>query len=119
MRIGLLSVVLAICLPGLTWAQADRPMDCKTGPVDKTVGGTAWLLYSCSDGRTILLISAADSPAAPFYFLIYPDGDRLMIEGEGTGNRAATAAAVAELRKFEPSAIVAWIAETKRPRKAE
>lgn len=94
-------------------------MDCKTGPIPKTFGGTGWLLYSCSDNRTVLLIPTADSPAAPFYFLIYPDGDSLMIEGEGTGDRSATAAAVVDLRRLAPADLVSWIAETKRPRQPD
>jgi len=95
-------------------AQAQKPqLACERGPVTKTYGKSQWLVYSCSDERTLVFISAPGSPAFPFYFSYFPEKSGYRLAGEGTGDKAATAAANKELEALTPAAIGALIQETR------
>lgn len=88
-------------------------LECNTGPVPKTFGSSQWLVYSCSDARSVVVVSAPDSIAAPFYFMFQavPDGHRLV--GEGTGSKAATDEAYSVLSKLSEQDIQGLIDQTK------
>ncbi|GEP56937.1 hypothetical protein RSO01_41030 [Reyranella soli] len=119
MRIPILSVVFALLLIPQAMAQADKPLDCGTGPITKVFGGTSWLVRSC-DGIALHVLSDSGNPAFPFYFLIYPsetEKGRFVIEGEGTGDKQASAAALADIRRLSAIDIASLIAETKQQKK--
>lgn len=119
MRIHILSVVLSLLLVPQAMAQADKPLDCGTGPITKVFGGTNWLVRSC-DGIALHVLSDSGNPAFPFYFLIYPseaEKGRFVIEGEGTGDKQASAAALADIRRLSTTDIASLIAETKQHKK--
>ena len=119
MRIPVLSVVFALLLAPQAVAQADKPLDCGTGPITKIFGGTSWLVRSC-DGIALHVLAEPGNPAFPFYFLVYPsetEQGRFVIEGEGTGDKQASAAALAEIRRLSATDIAALIAETKQQKK--
>jgi hypothetical protein len=119
MRILVLSVALALLLAPQAVAQADKPLDCGTGPITKMFGGTTWLVRSC-DGVALHVLAEPGNPAFPFYFLMYPsetEKGRFMIEGEGTGDKQASAAALAEIRRLSQTDIAALIAETKQQKR--
>ncbi|MBI3675380.1 MAG: hypothetical protein HY243_02030 [Proteobacteria bacterium] len=89
-------------------AKSAYPMDCKIGPVEKNFGATQWLVYSCSDGKSLLFVSAANSPASPFYFSLTPE--RLF--GEGTGDKDATDRAYADIEKLNEADVSALVQAT-------
>ena len=69
------------------------------GPVKKIYGKTQWLVYSCSDNKTVVVVSDTGNPAMPFYFTFYPKQGGYHLTGEGTGKKEATAAAFNDLEK--------------------
>jgi hypothetical protein len=85
---------------------------CDMGPVSKAYGSTQWLVYSCDDHKTVVMVSAPGSPAMPFYFTLYPKNGQYQLEGEGTGSRSATKAAAKDLAGLSAADIVALIEET-------
>lgn len=96
--------------------QAPQPsvkLNCEIGPVEKNYGGGKWLVYSCDDNRTVVIVAAPRDPAAPFYFMFSLQQGRYQLTGEGTGNRQATDAAYQELRTLAESEITSLIAQTK------
>lgn len=94
-------------------AEELQPLKCDIGPVTKTYGKTQWLVYSCSDGRTVVIVSAPGNPALPFYFTLYPQGNGYQLGGEGTGRKDATGAAFDELKALSEQDIAALIEQTK------
>lgn len=127
MRMHILSVVLGLALSlqaqaqtqAQAQAQADKPLSCGTGPIAKTFGGTSWLVRSC-DNIALLVLAEPGNPAFPFYFLMYPsetEKGRFVIEGEGTGDKQASAAALADIRRLSDTDVAALIAETKLEKK--
>jgi hypothetical protein len=98
-------------------ANADE-LKCDVGPISKTYGKTSWLVYSCNDGHSIVAVSSPGNPAAPFYFVLHPGEQGYQIEGEGTGDKAESDAALADLKALSVEQIDAVIAETKRPQKS-
>lgn len=98
--IALLGMTLG-SFAGLASAQAitgsSAPLDCSRGPVSETYGAASWWVYACSDQRSVVLMSAPGSPAAPFYFMFSADGSRYRLSGEGTGSKAITDQACQEL----------------------
>ena len=96
MRLHILSVAVAICLPLPAGAQT-APMDCTVGPVIKTFGWSKWVVNSCADGRTVILMATDDSPAFPCFIKIEPSTKGYSINGRGKGDKQATNAAMDEL----------------------
>jgi hypothetical protein len=118
MRLYVLSVAVAVCLPLHAFGQS-APADCTTGPVTKSFGGSKWLVSSCSDGRTVILMAMNDSPAFPCFIVIAPTPEGYKVDGRGKGDRQATEAAMTELGALSVPDIQAMIAETKRQQKSQ
>lgn len=81
--------------------------------MSKTFGATQWLVYSCDDGYSIVVVSAPGNPAMPFYFIFSREGAGYRLEGEGTGRKEVTAAAFEDLKRLPASEIEALVAQTK------
>lgn len=95
-------------------AQAEKPqLACERGPLTKTYGKSQWLVYSCSDDRTLVFISAPGNPAFPFYFSYFPEKGGYSLAGEGTGRKEATAATYKDLKALSKREIEALIVQTK------
>jgi hypothetical protein len=95
-------------------ADSARPpaLKCEVGPLHETYGKTEWLVYACSDARSVVIVSAEGSPAAPFYFIFYirPDGT-MKLYGEGNGKKSATQPAFDELKRLSQSDVAALVAQ--------
>lgn len=87
------------------------------GPITGTFGSVPWLIYSCSDGKSLVVVSAPGSPAAPFYFLFSPQGGSYSLHGEGTGAKSVTDAALKELHTLRPKDVAVLIRETRDAKK--
>ena len=111
-----ISLIFALTLDahGQTTDHLSPALQCEIGPVTKIYGGAKWLAYSCNDDRSVVVVSAPDNPAAPFYFLFSPGSDGYRLHGEGTGNKSATDAAYKELSILSERDIANLIAETKK-----
>jgi hypothetical protein len=111
-----------LCLFGVALAAIsagqDAPLQCNIGPVTKTYGSTPWLVYSCSDLKSVVLVSAPGSAASPFYFIFSPEGAAYHLRGEGTGSKPATDAALNELQSLSLKDIQALLRETKAAAKS-
>jgi hypothetical protein len=90
-------------------------MKCETGPVSKTYGSAQWLVYSCDDAKSLVVLSAPGNPAMPFYS---PAGTGHQLSGEGTGDKNSTATAFNDLKQLSENDILALINETKTVRDA-
>ena len=113
MRMHILSVVAAACLPFPAVAQTASSI-CITGPIIKTFGGSKWVVNSCADDRTLTLMAMKESPASPCFIVIAPAPDGYSIDGRGKGDKQATQAAMDELGALSVEDIRALIAETKQ-----
>ena len=89
------------------------PLKCETGPVNRQYGGTEWVVYSCNDEQTMVVVSAADNPAGPFYFLLSRHSGTYAIYGEGNGSKAASKAAGDELSQMSQATLADLLAATK------
>src|ERR1700733_1568482 len=83
------------------------PLSCDVGPATMTFGGAPWLIYSCNDPSTVIVVSAPGSPAAPFYFSLSFENGSYRIRGEGTGAKSVTDAALRQLQSLSTSDIQA------------
>jgi|SRR6266853_427139 hypothetical protein len=93
-------------------ATAAAPLQCDVGPVTKVFGAVPWLVYSCEDATSLLLISAPGSPASPFYFILSLEGGSYRLRGDGTGSKTATDATLKDLEALSASDIQAVRRET-------
>ena len=112
MRQGLLVVACLLMLAGCATNPA-RPaakVSCTAGPLAIDYGGQPWLAFACDDGASVALVSAPGNAAAPFSFVLRPGEQRVRVQGDGAGDRAATAAAFAELMALDEAALVALYA---------
>jgi hypothetical protein len=99
-RLLVASTVIAFAAPA--FGQGNPPakpsLDCKTGPISKTYGGTRWLVYSCNDDHSVVAMSQQGNPAGPFYFMFYWENGRYRLIGEGAGDKRASDLALADLK---------------------
>lgn len=100
--------------PGSAPAASAPSLNCDKGPLNRTFGGTAWLVYGCEDGKTLVVAAREGNPAAPFYFILYPKGDGHGLYGEGIGDKKATAPAFEDLKRLDSAAIAALVAEAEQ-----
>jgi hypothetical protein len=91
-----------------------QPTKCEIGPVQKTYGSTQWLVYSCQDGRSLVIVTAPGNPAMPFYFFLHPSDAGYRLEGEGTGNKDVTDRTASELQRLSGAEIAAIVDETRK-----
>jgi hypothetical protein len=45
-------------------ADESSPLKCNIGPITKIYGASKWLVYSCDDNRSLVIVSTPDSVAA-------------------------------------------------------
>jgi hypothetical protein len=106
------SAIAVGILLATTAAEAAPELRCETGPVSKMLGGTDWLVYSCDDRRSMLVVSADKNPARPFYFLLTPLANSYHVAGEGNGNKQASDAAGDELSRMTAADFAKLLAAT-------
>jgi len=99
----------ALVAPALVGA---APLQCNIGPITKECGSVPWLLYSCDDGKSLVVVSAPGSPAAPFYFFFSPEGRGYHLRGEGTGLKSLTDAALKDLQVLSNAEIASLVGQT-------
>ena len=87
--------------------------NCEIGPVEKTIGGNLWVVSSCDDGKSVVFVSHKTNPAMPFYFLYRAGNGKYHLNGQGTGDKAATKPAYEELKSYDEVKLNQIIAETK------
>jgi len=112
-----IAVTIMFLATGCCLAQASEPtaaqLECNIGPVPKVFGASQWRVYSCSDGRSVVVVSAPGSSAGPFYFRLQATASGHHIVGEGTGNKVATDKAYGELKGLSEKEIQELIKQTK------
>lgn len=80
-------------------APSEAPrLQCDIGPASEFIGGNPWTVYACADGLSVVILAVDPNPAAPFVFVVTPDGNGVTLSGEGTGPAAATDPAYAQLK---------------------
>ena len=113
-RIALGALLFSVVLNPLSAIAVDEDsFECNIGPVTKTYGQAQWLVYSCNDDKTLVIVSAPGNPATPFYFTFLPTDAGHRLFGEGTGKKEATAAAFEQLKSLSEDDIANVIKETK------
>ena len=79
------------------------------GPLSGTYGSTPWLVYACSDNKSLVFVALSGSPAAPFYFMLTPKNGKYSLVGEGNGSKVLTDRAYAELTKLSAEDVTALV----------
>lgn len=97
LRFSVLVFLMLSSLLSLEASAQPPALDCSTGPVTRTYGSTPWLVYACSDGKSVVAVTSPGSPAAPFYFMLFQKDGKYTVVGEGTGAKSHTDRAYAEL----------------------
>src|SRR5262249_34339353 len=106
---ALLSLLLAVP----AHADDEVRLQCDTGPIKKVFASVSWFVFSCSDGESLVILSAPDSPASPFYFVLSPDRKSYKVKGEGAEPTPVTEAARKELEALSASDIRGLVRETR------
>jgi hypothetical protein len=103
---------IAWTLAVLPMIASGAPLNCDVGPVTKTFGSAPWLVYSCNDPSTVVLVSVPGSPASPFYFIFSLENGTYRLRGEGTGAKTVTDAALQQLQSLSTADVQALRQET-------
>src|SRR5262249_29181983 len=92
------------CIAGAAAAQQPE-LSCTAGPINRTFGGSSWMVYGCNDGKSLVVVSDAKNPAAPFLFVLAWNKAGYSLSGEGSGSQAASSGAFIELKALTPAQI--------------
>lgn len=102
----MIGTLLAVLLAVSTQAESpgeEAELQCHLGPAIKSLGGNDWVVYACADGKSVVVAAGAPNPATPFFFIVRPDGDGIVLYGEGTGDKTATEPAYDRLKDMSAS----------------
>jgi hypothetical protein len=80
----------------------------------KQYGGTDWLVYSCEDKGSLVIVTAPSNPAMPFYFFYLHSDKGYELHGEGTGDKRLTDAAFNDLKNLSEDQIASLVVETQK-----
>ena len=113
MRWQLLTVTLAFSplVSGQASDQTAPPVSCMIGPVTKTIGGNDWLVYACSDGKSLAVVSTPNVAPTWFYYIVAPKGDGYAVRGESSGDKSVTKPVFEELSAMSSDAVAALYQE--------
>ena len=102
-----------ILLLSLAISALAEPMRCNVGPVARNLGGAKWNVLSCSDGRSLVFVTAEGNPAMPFYFMVQRNEDSAKVVGEGSGSKEYSAAAYEVIKKMTATELDDLVQATK------
>jgi len=105
---------MALLLALLPIVASAKDLNCQIGPIDKTYGGTKWLVYGCNDNASVVVVTAPGNPGTPFYFMFMHDSGGYHLHGEGTGDKKVTDVAYRDLSALTVSDVAALAAEVGR-----
>jgi hypothetical protein len=90
-------------------------MQCKQGPVLKSIGGSDWNVYACDDQKSVVVTVVKATPQLPFYyFLVTPSNAGVEVVGEGSGSKSVTEPVYQALTKLKSTELAALVAEARR-----
>jgi len=118
-KILALSLLLAFTTPAFAQqlqTTVTTQLSCMGGvAAAKKYGGYYWLVSTCNDGKSLAFVASEGNPAKPYTIISVahdaPAG-RSFSE-EGTGDKAAADAALAEIKNLSDQDIAALIAQSK------
>ena len=118
MKLALLGAVLVLATLASVTAHGEEAapkqvLRCEFGPLPKTYGETSWLVYSCDDGQSVLIVAEPGSPAAPFMFRFRTGADGYVLQSQGRGDKEFTTAAFGDLKVMSVQDIEELISLTK------
>ena len=102
-----------VLLPNGSEDGMDVELTCEVGPVDRQYGGSAFQVFSCDDGKSVVAVAKPGSKVYPFYFIVSPQGGEVRLYGEGDGDSEASHEAFYDLNQFKPADVAALVAATK------
>ena len=89
-------------------------VSCAIGPLTKIIGGNAWPVYACADGKSLAVVSTPNVEPTWFYFIVARKGDGYAVRGESRGDKSVTKPVRDELSAMSPDAVAALYQEVKR-----
>jgi hypothetical protein len=106
--VATLLISLLIGGSSLEAATEQAALQCNVGPAVMELGGNDWVVYGCVDDQSVVVIANSPNPAAPFVFIIMPNGSGgIELHGEGTGAKSATKPAYDALSTMSGSDLAA------------
>jgi len=115
--LSLAALAALACTPALAQdgdSSRDHMMKCSTGPVRRNYGMAPWLVYSCDDQTTLVVVTAPGNAATPFYFMLTRQEGGYKLSGKGTGDRRVTDAAYKDLAALTRLDIEALLEQTQK-----
>ena len=82
-------LVLILALASLR-VEAAEPAEsavlaCEAGPVQREFDASAWDIYGCSDGKSVVVVPLTATNGDFGYFFVTPEGQEVTVAGEGWG----------------------------------
>lgn len=110
----LTAAVVATSVPAI--AQEDPEpvrLTCDVGPLYRFFGGNSWIVYSCSDQASMIVMAPPETAAGNSYLVLKADVAGYEIFAESDGDREITEAARKELSEMTMGELAGLLADTR------
>jgi hypothetical protein len=112
-------LVLALLLAPLSAvaAEPEAPLACESGPVQREFAKATWNIYACADGNSVVVVPLTAINGEFGYFFVTPNGQEIVVAGEGWGQDASFQPVFQQLKQFTVAelAALAKSARTAKP----
>ena len=110
----LMAATIALSAPAMA-QDAPEPVRliCETGPLYRFFGGHSWIVYSCNDQASMIVMAPPETPAGNSYLVLKADVAGYEIFAEADGEREITDAAREELAEMSMGQLARLLADTR------
>ncbi|MGB3832212.1 MAG: hypothetical protein WA975_10140 [Mesorhizobium sp.] len=104
-------LVLAFLLAPLSAMAADpeASLSCESGPVQREFSKVTWNVYACADGKSVVVVPLSAINGEFGYFFLTPNGQEVVVAGEGWGKDASFQPVFQQLKQFTVAELAALV----------
>ena len=96
----MIAILIAAALAAPATPADPGHLECNVGSVTERIGGNDWIVHGCADGKSVVVVAGPPNPASPFFFFLMPDGEGIVLHGEGEGKKSASEPAYEQLKEM-------------------
>jgi hypothetical protein len=101
--------LIALLIP-IPMAVADgSALACDVGPVERQINASAWNIYACGDGKSVVVVPVVVKNGQFGYFFVTPKGHGVTVVGEGWGKDSSFQPVFKQLQQFTASELAAIV----------
>ena len=105
------ALVLALLLAPLSAmaTEQEASLTCEIRPVQREFARANWNIYACTDGKSVVVVPLSAINGEFGYFFVTPNGQEVVVTGEGWGQDSSLQPAFQQLKRLKPLELAALV----------